>query len=245
MNAKLFCAIILFTSLDSFSQTEKTTKGKVKFEEFALQNVEIINSNSKKVTLSDAEGNFSIDVKLNDIIVFVAKNYELKKLYITPLTFGKEDIIISLNLKPEELAEVSIFNTTTIKADVMKQWKYQNFGQYNLDKLPSSIKAVDYSDSPIPNGVDFIQIGSMVANLFSNGKEKQKEKIPQNNFKALVEVLVNHQYYLKTLNLEEDEINLFLQYCEADPRSQQVIKDKNILAIMDFLTLKNLDFKKF
>ena len=243
MKLKLLCAVILFSSLDGFSQTEKIVKGKVMFLDYSVSNTEIINTNSKEITTSDAEGNFSIAVKLNDWLVFVAKNYELKRLYVTPLTYGKEDLIISLTLKPEELAEVTIFNTASTKASIMKQLKYQNLGAYDLDKLPSAVKAVDFSDSPIANGVDFVQIGNMVAGLFSNGKEK--EKIPEDKFITLAQSMIDKKYFLENLKLKEDEINLFLQYCEADPRSKTAIKDKNILSIMDFLNFKNEEFKKF
>ena len=74
MKIKLRYTLIAFISLQlGYSQTEKIINGKVMFENFTVSNVEVINSNSKTITTTDAEGNFSIETKLNDILVFVTK----------------------------------------------------------------------------------------------------------------------------------------------------------------------------
>ena len=56
--------------------------------------------------------------------------------------------------------------------------------------------------------------------------------------------MIDQKFYLENLKLKEDEIDLFIQFCETDPKSNQVIKDNNILSMMDFLTIKNKEFKK-
>jgi hypothetical protein len=57
MKVKLLCALILFTSQFSFSQT---IKGKVVFNNYAIPKVEVINSRVKTLAVSDANGEFSI-----------------------------------------------------------------------------------------------------------------------------------------------------------------------------------------
>ena len=115
MKTKLLYAFLIFTGQTVFSQSEKIINGKVLFQNYPVPNVEVINSKSKKATISDAEGNFSINVKLKDTIVFISKKYELKKVSIKPLTFQKGYIYILLNLKPEELEEVTIIDEASIK----------------------------------------------------------------------------------------------------------------------------------
>ena len=54
----------------------------------------------------------------------------------------------------------------------------------------------------------------------------------------------DEKFYIQTLHLKPEEINLFLQFCEADPKSQTLSKETSVLNIMDFLIYKNSDFKK-
>ena len=55
MKVKLLSALLFFISQFIFSQT---IKGKVVFNNYAIPNAEVINANSKTVTVSDANGNF-------------------------------------------------------------------------------------------------------------------------------------------------------------------------------------------
>lgn len=244
MKLKLHYLILFFSCQFVSAQTEKIINGKVLFNGFPISNAEIINSNSKKTTTSDAEGNFSIEVILNDILVFITKSYELKKLHITPLTLEEGAIKISLNLKPEELSEVIITNRASIKLSNDKKWEQQKLDDYKLEKTPRGAQSVDFNSSQIPNGPDLIRIVGMISSLFTKEKEPPKEILPKIKFKALAESLLDQKYYHENLKLKEDEINLFLQYCEADPKSYQVIQDNNVLSMIDFLSLKILEFRK-
>ena len=151
-----------------------------------------------------------------------------------------------MDLKPEALTEVTIYNQPSVKLSADKKWEQQKLNQYKLEKvpIPASVNTADFSKNPIPYGPDLIRIGGMIAGLFSKEKEKPKEKLPEIQFKTLAQSLVKQQYYLDNLKLKEDEIDIFLQFCEADPKSYQVIKDNNILSMMDFLNQKNVKFKK-
>ena len=214
------------------------------FDNFMVSNVEVINSNSKIITVTDAEGNFSIATKLNDVLVFVTKSYQLKSVKITPYIFEIGRLNLVLNLKPEELAEVTIVNKASLKLSNDKKWEQQKLDEYKLEKIPKGAQSVNFNDSPVPNGPDLMRIAGMIASLFTKEKEQPKEKLPEIEFKASAQSLVNHHYYINILKLKEDEIQLFLQFCEADPKSHQVTQDQNVLSMMDFLNTKNKEFKK-
>jgi hypothetical protein len=68
---KIYSSIILFAFQSGLSQTEKLICGKVLHEQFPVEKVEVANFSSKKVTNTNAAGEFSILVKAGD---------ELKKL---------------------------------------------------------------------------------------------------------------------------------------------------------------------
>ena len=50
------------------------------------------------------------------------------------------------------------------------------------------------------------------------------------------------EIFLKDLKLKQDEKELFLDFCDADPRSLNLLNHSNILMTMDFLMLKSKEF---
>ncbi|MNR49068.1 hypothetical protein D3C85_1683950 [compost metagenome] len=76
-------------------------------------------------------------------------------------------------------------------------------------------------------------------------KEKEiKPKTPEIDFKKLIATSVSPDFFTKELNLKSEEKELFLEFCDADPKSKTLLQHTNILTTMDFLYAKNDEFKK-
>jgi hypothetical protein len=224
----------------SFSQTETVYKGKILCNNFPIENIEIININSEKSAFSNSVGEFSIAAKAEDIVVFASKLYDYKRISVLPEYLNDCIQIISLIKKPEELNEV-----------IVTKMKWQHIGsdknasnQIALDKMQSQIKNPFIYDGSITNGPDLMKIGKLIIDLFKKDKTEIKNKIPEIQFYELAKNKNYQEYYSKSLNLKPEEIELFLQFCDADPKSKMVAQKNNSLAMMDFLFAKNLEFKK-
>lgn len=241
MKIKLLSTLVLFTSQISFSQK---IKGKVVFNNYAISKAEVINVNSKTLSVSDANGYFSIAAKMNDTLIFIAKNYELKKIIINPFITNDKNLIIELTLKAEELKEVVITKIPSIKLSLGSKYEVDKLDKYGLEKSAYTPKVIGVNMGTIENGIDFIRIGGMIAGLFKKEKEPAKKEKPIVPFKDLAKTSCDQNYFLKTLKLKPDEIELFLDFCEADPNSKTITTSKNTLVTMDFLFKKNLEFKK-
>jgi hypothetical protein len=245
MKIKLLSIILLFTYQTSFSQTEKTIKGHIYFENSIVPNVEVINANSKTVTVSDAYGAFSISAKANDLVVFVTKNYELKKVLIDKKILDKTFITVELRLKPEELKEVVITKMPAIKLSKDAKWEQGKLDKMALEKAAIGPKVLGVYTGKIENGMDIMRIGGMILGLFIKEKEeKNMHEVPQIEFTVLAKTSCNQKFYLENLKLKLDEIDLFLQFCDTDPKSKTLTENSNVLSMMDFLTTKNQEFKK-
>ena len=70
-------------------------------------------------------------------------------------------------------------------------------------------------------------------------KEPDNNKLPKNEFKELARTTCDQKFYLQTLKLKLEEIELFLEFCDADPKSKNVAESNNVLSVMDFLLAKN------
>jgi hypothetical protein len=46
------------------------------------------------------------------------------------------------------------------------------------------------------------------------------------------------------LGLKKDEIGLFLDYCEGDPKAKNLLKQEDEFLLIDFLITKNEEFKR-
>ncbi|SEA62980.1 hypothetical protein SAMN05443667_106175 [Flavobacterium gillisiae] len=241
MKLKLLSILLFLASLSSFSQI---IKGKVVFKNYSIPKIEVINATSKTLTVSDVNGNFSIAGNTNDILVFVSKEHELKKITITPETLKNKVTIVELELNAEELEEVVITNiqATTLTAGVaVEQIKRDEITAERADKI---LKPPMIDDLNINKGLNLIRIGGFLAGLLKKEKKDVEKEIPETAFTTIAKNSYDQRFYLETLKLHPNEIELFLQFCEADPKSKTVASNNNTLSTMDFLFAKNAEFKK-
>lgn len=241
MKVKLLSTLILFTSQFSFSQI---IKGKVVFNKYAIPKVEVINATTKILTATDENGEFSIIAKTNDTLVFVSKEYQVKKIIINPKLFTTGEIDVELILKAEELNEVLITNIPSIKISKNEKWEQDKLDQYTLEKNARATKVNGVYTGTIENGMDLMRIGGMFLGLFKKEKDEVKKALPAIEFSTVAKNSYDQKFYLETLKLNADEIELFLQFCEVDPKSKIVAATDNTLSTMDFLFAKNVEFKK-
>ena len=240
---KLKIAFLLFVFQIGFSQTEKSIKGTVLSDNFPMAKVDVVNFNSKKSTLTDTEGKFVLTGKLGEILIFIAKGFDLKRVVIDADMMLKQDNLVVLVKKPEELQEVLIVKTPSIHLSKDEKFEQYKLDDIAMDKLQKTLKNPGVYDGQTA-GIDFIKIGKMIGKLFSKEKEIVKVELPPVVFKDLVRNNFSSDFFNKTLHLKEEEVGLFLEFCDADPKAKLLEKNYNQLALLEFLLQKSDEFKK-
>lgn len=246
MRYKLLIFILILYTPFVHSQTGKKLSATIVSNNFALKGIEIVNLDSKNTTVSNDSGVFAIMAKVGEQLMFISKNYEYKTITLKEADFQNANFIINLVKKPEELDEVVISNK--IKAPQITNMQALLDKKYPDDKY-SQKKNPLINDGTITNGMDFMRIGGTIIGIIKKqiqkGKEKEKKKeIPGIDFKTLVNNNLDSDFFKKTLGLKPEEIDLFLDFCDADPNSKNVLNNPNPLKIMDFLMEQNVAFKK-
>ena len=241
MRVKLLTTISVFTYQLSISQTEKLLNGKVLSQDNPLNKVEVINKTSKTSTRTNELGEFSILVRPQDSLLFFSKDYFFTRLKISQENINQNNIIVNIILKPEELNEVVInkisFPKVTFDAEAINKM--------NLEKQAGCLnRYTGVNDGTITNGINFMAMGEGLLGLFKKEKEEPKKKTPEMDFRKLLSKTCPEDFFTKDLKLNSEEKELFLQFCEADPKSQTLLANPNILATMEFLYAKNDEFKK-
>ncbi|MWB94309.1 hypothetical protein GON26_08040 [Flavobacterium sp. GA093] len=243
MKVKLLTTISFFSYQIGISQSEKLLHGKVVTGNTALKNVEVINKTALTSTRTNDSGEFAILVKPKDSLLFFSKEYFFKRLKITQENIEAKVLVVDMIIKPEELKEVVITKMPEIKLSSDKAYEQEKVDQYTIEKNASKPKTGVY-DGTIENGMDLIRIGRMAIGLFVKEKEKVKEEAPKIEFKTLATTTCDQKFFIETLKLKPEEIALFLEFCDADPKSKTLLEHSNILTTMDFLYAKNEEFKK-
>ena len=237
-------ALLFFVFQSGFSQTDKLISGKVLHEQFPVGKVDVINKTTQKSTTTDAKGEFALLVKVNDSIVFYSKEYYLKRLKLSPNDIETNNISVSMVKKPEELEEIIIRQTANIDFKLDIKWEQVKRDEITAERTENRLKTPGVYDGVIDKGLNLVRIGETILDLFKKEKEKVKKSLPKIEFIALAKSSCDPQFYIETLKLKPDEIPLFLQFCDADPKSKTLIENHNILSMMDFLSTKNIEFKK-
>jgi len=230
---KFLFALLILTAQMSYSQTEQHISGRVVSADFALQAIDILNLVSKKTTITNSAGDFSILAKEGESIMFVSKNYYYKTTTIKQADFDNNNFIISLTKKPEELEEVVVFKMPSIKLSKDKAYEQGKINELVLEKAANTPKNRAVYDGTIENGM------TKIIRLLGSHKENTKVE-----FKEFAKNNCNQNFYLEILKLKTDEINLFLEFCDADSKSKTILENVNVLSLMDFLFAKNTEFKK-
>lgn len=230
MKIKLPIFFLFLVSQFVFSQAERLFQGKIQCDDFLLQDVEVLNLASKRTTITDSNGKFSILAKANDSLMFVSKNYEYKKIVLTKEDLKNNNLIISLNRKAEQLEEVVVIS---IKKFPKIKFDKNIANQLNLEKEAMNPKPIGVYDGTIVNGF------GVKINLPSG-----KKKIEPIEFKDVMKKNYTDSFYIESLKLKPEEIGLFIEFCDVDPKSKTVIVNTNPLKLMDFLMSKNIEFKK-
>ena len=73
-----------------FSQDDYRTwiKGKVLYKNVNVTSANVINNTSQQATTTNDDGEFEIEVKLNDKLIFSSVQYQIRELNITKEIFG-------------------------------------------------------------------------------------------------------------------------------------------------------------
>ncbi len=236
MKVKLLTTISFFTYQLSISQTEKLLKGKVHSETILLKDVEVINKTAQTSTRTNDLGEFSIVIKPQDSLIFFSKNYLFKRLKLSAKDIENNALIVNMAPKPEELDDVIIM--TNIKAPKIID------NAYNRDEIRKIKIRKQFDDVTSRVNVYDGKINKAINYSHAIFDRPKKTIEVDERFKKLVLASCSPAFFINDLKIKPEEKELFLDFCDADPRSKKLLDNANILSTMDFLYAKNTEFQK-
>ena len=103
---------LAFVATSSFAQqlSRMQLQGKVSNDVAALEGIYVINKETEKSTITDQDGNFSIQVMVGDTLLFTASQFREVKVVLTPKDFEQEFLGVKMKAIVHQLNEVVVRN---------------------------------------------------------------------------------------------------------------------------------------
>ena len=234
----LFCQFCLSQVL-----TRKTLHGQIVNDSIKLENVIVFNVNSKTGMLIGSKGFFNILVKVNDTLVFSSLAFKSRKIILTEKQISAPILRVTLEAYTNQLAEVIVPVKKKIKP-INGNTQAIVDKQYFDDEKSSPKNRTMPSDGTIENGMNFVRIYKDVLKTLRKNNPEIIDYTQNKSFTEVALKKVGYDFFANTLQLNDDEIRLFLIFCENDPKSKTLIKSENEFQLIDFLVTKNKEYKK-
>lgn len=239
----IICLIFFTQFLFGQNENRKSLHGQF-INEFALvDNGYVFNLNSKTRTFISNQGFFDILAKAKDTLLVSSASFKSKKIILQDKDFAKPLFVVNLESQTTLLKEVLVKGKTEIKPAIPSSQGIVDM-KFTDDAKTSPKNRTMPSDGTIENGMDFVRMFKMVSKLF---KKEIPEKAGSNSdidFSEAVSKGVDSYFFTNTLKLKSEEIGLFLDYCENDPKSKNLLSEKDEFMLIDFLITKNEEFKR-
>ncbi len=241
MKKKINILVLFLITQLCFSQigTRELIRGQVVNDSVNVENVVVFNVNSKTGTVTGKQGFFKINVKENDTLVFSGLQFKSKKVIYSEI---KGILKVKLEVFFYQLSEVVISRENMMKPtqgsqEIVDQ-KY--FGDEKVTPKNITMKQV----GSFENQMDFVRIYKDLVKLINKHSSDKSKIIMQTDFTEMAMLKIPYSFFNNTLNLSDDEIKLFLVFCENDPKAESIQKSNSDFEIMNFLIEKNIEFKK-
>ena len=232
----LFCQFCFGQTL-----TRKSLHGMVVNDSVNIQSGYVLNINSNSRTFIKSQGFFDILAKKNDTLLFSSMGLKPKKIILSDKDFAVSVLVIKMNTLINPLKEV-VVSRTAIKPNL---GNIQNIidREYFDDKQSSPDNPL--MPSKIKYGMDIDRIGKMIWKSFFKENSDKEKVVYYGNFSEIVTNRMHQFFFTNTLKLKEDEIGLFLIFCENDSKSKTLLKPESEFELIEFLIIKNEEFKRF
>lgn len=245
MKTKVASLILLLFCQFVFCQTEtrKELKGVVSNDLVPVENVIVFNINSNNGVVVSQYGFFSIMAKVNDTLVFSSLAFRSKKIVLTEKEFAVPKLIVELEVFTNELKEVLVLAKKELNPIEGNTQKYVDLKYFDDEKSSPKNKVMPPIGG-IENGMDFVRIYKGVLKMLRKNNPQKEDFYNDTSFSEYALEKINYSFFSNTLHLKDDEIKLFLIYCENDPKARTLMLSGEEFKLIDFFVNKNKEYKK-
>ncbi len=248
--ANILCCFIVFFTMSLKAQKVIELKGQVLNDTISNSELTVVNISLKEGTITNANGGFTINARVNDTINISALQYEPRQFVVNQTIYNRKKITLYLIPKVTELDQVNISNidlTGDINKDVSST-------KYKVEITPSQL-GIPENTAPkrtveerryytaISSGGG-IPLDGLI-NSITGRLKMLKKHIEVSRFQKLIEESrynFSDGIYMKELNIPEELIEDFVYYVFEDPEAKRLVDANNVLGLLEFMKEKSVTY---
>lgn len=231
--------LFLFTQM-SFAQNG--LKGKLVSDIANLEGIYVVNSSLKINTITNAQGEFIIEAKPNDVLVVSSQLIEGIEIKLNDNSFKQNPLIIRVKAKINQLDEIEVNKFTTKSLGIVSK----NVKEYTPAerRLRTAEKLKWYSPLLIPLGG--MPLDGLINQISGRTKMLKKELAVEKKEKQIekLDLWFDNDFYSQKLKIPTDYIEGFKIFALDNVDLLNAIASKNKTLATFLLGEIAVDFKK-
>ena len=207
-----------------------------------MEGINVVNLVNEKSAKSDANGEFQILAKADDMLVLSSERFEYKRRIITEDDLKSKRIMIKMTPKPGQLEEVVIT-------------KYRNINAVDLGILSKPAKEYTPAERRLKTASSYdltvgtynsVSLDAIINSISGRTAMLKKELEVERREIAREKLLMNfdEDYFAEKLKIPTDYIKGFQYYAVEDDAFRQVLNSKNKIAQEILLNKLSTDYLK-
>jgi hypothetical protein len=216
-----------------FAQNDTIIKGIVKAENVSVEGIHVVNLVNEKTTVTNAKGEFSIEAKEDDLLVFSAIHLEYARKSISKLDYQTKSLTVIMTPKTNELDEVVLTEYKRINA------KDLGIINYTPKKLTPAERRLYTAQSGVLDPL---------LNWISGRTKDLKEELEvekKEGYLVLLNDMFEAKYFQETLKIPEIYIEGFKYYVVEEVAVVSPLLTNNKEQTSFILTKLALEFNEF
>ena len=242
MTKKLLSLLFLLSVFSVTAQDgeRRLLMGKVLYRNTSVSNENVINSTAERATITNDQGEFAINVKVGDELVFTAVNYQLKVVKITQEILDNNRLVVEVNEKVTELDEVIVTPEDQERFLKLKNEEFKEY-EYEIDRSTEVENiALSRAERGMQDGINFANIFRAIFKSTPDSEETGPKLLVSD----VLRQVYDDDFFVKDLKLPQDKIDAFLLYCDTRMPAQSLLKKENEFQLIDSLVNLSKSFRK-
>ncbi|TLP80978.1 carboxypeptidase-like regulatory domain-containing protein [Maribacter sp. ACAM166] len=244
--------LIFFSTVTAVGQTggSKNLEGRVYSDDGDVAATHVLNLTTKRATITDNNGFFTLSVHLSDTLEFSAVQYKKKVVVVTSSILESKFVTVGLEDALTELDEVTV-TPYNLSGDLIK-----DLATLSLDPVvTASTLGLPNAYIRIPTKAERELTAATANPLMSfdplinaiTGRTKMlKQRVARNKLYDRTERVRDFfadSIYEKQLRIPIEKIDDFLYYCEVDPRFQGIVDTHDQIKIWEYMRQKGVIYR--
>lgn len=238
MKNTVFLWFLLPLSALVFGQERKPIKGQLLYKNTKVVAANVVNNTAQTNTITDSDGMFEIEVAVGDEIIFSSVQYQIRAVKVTPEIIQKNRMVVSVEENIRELREVVVTTEDVERFLDLKEEEFKGF-DYERDKSSKLVNRA-VRDQVLTNGLDFVNIGKLLAKAFAGKTQEEKLRMKPSEVLPLV---FEDRFFIKDLQLKKEEVIGFLEYVDGQMKTAALLKKEKQFQLIDYLINMSKEYK--